>query len=97
MKLLLLILPSKKTASVKKNMQLLHGILQSQTIKDDARLSDEQCLLAAALSTAKERVVVKRPARAPLLGEGVTMENLVHSPHHSVSGSLNRWDVYSMN
>lgn len=43
-------------------------------------------LLQAALLLAGRRVVVKRPRHAPPLGE--------MAPHHSLSGSSNRYDVY---
>eukprot|EP00957_Ditylum_brightwellii_P077426 5882692-Ditylum_brightwellii.AAC.1 len=88
--------PRTKSAAVKKDMQILHGLLQtnqkthSNNDNDDDtasiidngqnaihkklnqkqanRLEEERALLNAALDIAKNRVVVKRPLKAPPLG-----------------------------
>jgi 16S rRNA (guanine1516-N2)-methyltransferase len=67
-----------KSASVKKEMALLHHILGSA---DDA-----DKLLSWALQQPVARVVVKRPPRAPLL--------LGRQPSHHISGKAVRYDVY---
>lgn len=82
--------PRAKSAKVKKGMQLLHGLLDSQNISTDPLLLEqtEAELLMAAYAAAVHRVVVKRPKNAPLFG-GTTLV-----PSHQISGSVNRWDVY---
>jgi 16S rRNA (guanine1516-N2)-methyltransferase len=87
--------PRTKSAAVKKNMQILHGLLHSSTSKDEEeeheyiRIQEEQALLQAALSLAKSRVVVKRPIAAePLGGKHGTI------PSYTLQGSINRWDIY---
>ena len=87
--------PRKKSAAVKKNMQILHGLLQTQ--QTDAAGStpsmEEECdLLEAAIGAAKSRVIVKRPIKAALLGDSATSEAPIR-PSHSVCGSVKRWDV----
>ena len=83
----------KKTASVKKNMQILHTLLASQNLSfEDERLSEEEALLSAAHAAAKVRVVVKRPINAPLLG---IPERSELRPAYAVRGKINRWDVYT--
>ena len=68
----------RKSALVKKEMQILQALLDSP--------SDEADLLTAALATATERVVVKRPGNAPeLVGPPATM---------SISSPNIRYDVY---
>jgi Putative SAM-dependent methyltransferase len=98
--------PRTKSASVKKNMQILHGLLQTQqpqlqqkVLKGDVAEEDidvdareEQDLLEAALNAAKARVVVKRPIHALALGHGSNGEFL--KPSYSINGSVNRFDVY---
>ncbi len=70
--------PRDKSALVRKEMRLLRGLVGA----DD----DADALLAAALRAARERVVVKRPARAePLAG---------HDPDWRVAGRTTRYDVY---
>lgn len=68
----------KKSASVKKNMQILQKLLG----KDE----DTQELLSAALKVAKKRVVVKRPKGAESLTE--------LRPTHTVESKKTRYDVY---
>ena len=68
----------RKSAQVKKELQMLQML-----VTDD---SSTEKLLAAALSTAAKRVVVKRPLRAPYLAD--------RSPSHSLSGKTIRFDVY---
>ena len=68
----------KKSASVKKNMQILQKLLG----KDE----DTQELLNAALSVAKKRVVVKRPKGAENLTE--------LKPTYTVESKKTRYDVY---
>jgi len=71
--------PTKqKNALVKKDMQVLHYVLQ-----DEAPAQD---LLAVALQKANKRVVVKRPLHAPFL-EGI-------EPHHTIKTPQMRFDVY---
>jgi len=79
----------KKSASVKKNMQVLHSLLGSQEIDDEALQNDQTALLRTAHRAARARVIVKRPIRAPPL---LPEEEL--RPDYSVTGSINRWDVY---
>lgn len=52
---------------------------------------DADTLLAAALATARRRVVVKRPRRAPALGEGAGLP----APTGSVVGTTVRYDLYA--
>lgn len=68
----------KKSASVKKNMQLLQKLLG----KDE----DTKELLDVALKAAKKRVVVKRPKGADQLSEV--------EPTYSVESKKTRYDVY---
>ena len=68
----------KKSASVKKNMQILQKMLG----KDE----DTQALLEVALSVAKKRVVVKRPKGAEHLSKV--------KPTYAVESKKTRYDVY---
>lgn len=68
----------KKSASVKKNMQLLQKLLG----KDE----DTKELLNAALKVAKKRVVVKRPKGAEQLSEV--------KPTYAVESKKTRYDIY---
>lgn len=68
----------KKSASVKKNMQILQKLLGQDT--------DTQELLNIALKTAKKRVVVKRPKGAENLTD--------ISPTYVVESKKTRYDVY---
>ena len=71
----------KKKAAVKKEMQALQ-----QLVGPDL---DSFTLLKAALQTAQQRVVVKRPAKAPIieLENGITPSTSIQSPN-------TRYDVY---
>lgn len=80
--------PRTKSASVKKNMQILHSLLKSQEASE-ARLEEESALLHSALSLAQSRVVCKRPLTAPTLGLPTDCE-----PSYTVRGTTSRWDVY---
>jgi len=72
--------PEQKTsAAVKKDLNLLRLLLEHQT-------QDESALLNAALNLASHRVVVKRPRKAPSLG------NL--APTLSLTGKSCRFDIY---
>ena len=91
--------PRKKSAAVKKNMQILHGLLQTQQQQkqtdDQSLLKEEYELLEASICAAKSRVIVKRPIGASPLGEGVVNDaSSLRQPSYSVCGSVNRWDVY---
>lgn len=83
-----------KSAAVKKNMQILHGLLGSQA-KDDKQnestSEQELDLLQAAWSLATRRVVVKRPVNADCVG-GTPPNGL--KPSYNIKGSVNRWDIY---
>ncbi|MCC5857282.1 MAG: class I SAM-dependent methyltransferase [Ectothiorhodospiraceae bacterium] len=67
-----------KTAKSRKEMQLLQALLGPDP--------DPPGLLAAALDTARHRVVVKRPRKAPALPGP--------EPSHRIVGSSTRFDVY---
>ena len=83
--------PRTKSALVKKNMNILHGLLETQSEEDkDRRLNQEAELLQAALGAARQKVVVKRPSQAPPLGGDLVEKR----PSNVISGSINRWDVY---
>jgi 16S rRNA (guanine1516-N2)-methyltransferase len=71
--------PRKKSAAVKKEMVLLHEYFKSSPT-DEAVAQ----LLDLARAKALDRVVLKRPRHAPVLG----------SPRHSLEGSAVRFDVY---
>ncbi len=68
----------KKSAAVKKNMQILQKLLGQD--------NDIQELFNIALQTAKKRVVVKRPKGAPLISE--------KKPDYTVDTKKMRYDVY---
>ena len=71
----------KKTALVKKNMQILQKLLGH----DD----DTTDLIEAALKCAKKRVVVKRPKGAEIIGD--------KKPTMSIESKKTRYDVYVQN
>jgi 16S rRNA (guanine1516-N2)-methyltransferase len=84
--------PRTKSAKVKKNMVLLHGLLDTQTtdeISDTKRLEEESRLLGQAFEATTGKVVVKRPARSLPLGD-----DSMPRPSYAIEGSVNRWDVY---
>lgn len=68
----------KKSAAVKKEMQIFHKLIGP----DD----DADRLFQVALARARDRVVVKRPRVAPSLTD--------RSPSHSIEGKRNRYDIY---
>jgi 16S rRNA (guanine1516-N2)-methyltransferase len=70
-----------KSANVKKEMALLQDILDS-----DDSVSDSDDLLLWSLVQDVARVVVKRPAKAPVLA--------ARKPSHVISGRAIRYDVY---
>ena len=70
-----------KSAAVKKEMALLQFLLNS-----DAFPQDSEALLQWALEQDVARVVVKRPAKASILG--------VVQPSHNIEGKAVRYDVY---
>lgn len=67
-----------KTALVKKEMQLLHQLAGPDI--------DSEQLLTSALTTAKKRVVVKRPKSAPFVG--------AQTPSTKIESKNTRYDVY---
>jgi len=70
----------KKSAAVKKEMKALQGLVGPDM--------DSEKLLAAALKTAKQRVVVKRPSHAPTIN-GI-------QPNTEISSPNTRYDIYSI-
>ena len=84
--------PRVKSAAVKKNMQILHGLLESQHIDEAAMNLQEIELLEAAMESSASRVVVKRPIQAPPLGGFAYTSSRKVS--NEMKGSVNRWDVY---
>jgi len=75
-----------KSAAVKKDLQILHGLVGP----GDVRLGEERDLLSAALALAGERVVVKRPKNCRPLG----FSDVDEAASYEVRGSTSRWDVY---
>lgn len=76
----------KKTAKVKKQMQVLQALLASKSISPDIAEEQQVQLLASARRFARKRVVVKRPRLAPFLaGE---------APDLQFRGKTSRFDVY---
>lgn len=69
----------KKSALPKQDMLIFHDIVGDDLDADE--------LLNAALSCAKERVVVKRPRKAPPLSGN-------NAPSFSLEGSSSRFDIY---
>lgn len=91
--------PRTKSAAVKKNMQILHGLFHTNetTSNDHDRCIQEKNLLLGALAIAKSRVVVKRPIAAPPLGTTITGNGETKKcllPTFDLKGSVNRFDVY---
>lgn len=85
--------PRTKSAAVKKNMSILHGLLETQCPEEDLDVREEReaDLLEAAFRAAGRKVVVKRPLQAPPLGG----ERVKRKPSSVIKGSVNRWDVYA--
>lgn len=76
--------PSRNSALVKKDLQILHGLVgPSVDSESDAELFE------SALRVAKQRVIVKRSIH----GEPISVP-LGMKPSFQVVGSTNRWDVY---
>lgn len=71
--------PRKKSAKVKKEMNVLHNIVGSD--------SDSHEMLKVALDCARKRVVVKRPKAAKSLG--------YEKANYIFKGKRNRYDVYT--
>jgi len=69
---------SKKTALVKKEMQILREIVEDN--------SDAESLLELAIQKADKKIVVKRPRLAPTLSN--------RNPNLTYEGKSNRFDVY---
>lgn len=69
----------KKSALVKKDMQILQHLL--------GKTDDDEALLKAALGCAKKRVVVKRPSQAEPVGQ--------IKPGSSVNSKKTRYDLYT--
>lgn len=69
-----------KQALVKKEMRVFRPV-----VGDDA---DADALLAAALQLASHRVVVKRPRKAPVLGN--------RPPGYALEGKSSRYDIYPL-
>ena len=67
-----------KSASVKKEMAAFHLLVGKDPDADE--------LLSAALSVARYRVVVKRPAKAPFLADT--------KPTYQLEGKTSRYDIY---
>ncbi len=96
--------PRTKSAAVKKNMQVLHGLFQTNEAAsdDERREKEERNLLQNALSLSKSRVVVKRPVNAPPLGYrrdengDFSCSEETRRPSFELKGSINRFDVYML-
>tara|TARA_R110002073_G_scaffold138908_4_gene288730 strand:+ start:897 stop:1736 length:840 start_codon:yes stop_codon:yes gene_type:complete len=76
----------KKKAAVKKEMQLLHSLLEPSLQQGALREAEERNLLEQAIRTSYHRTVVKRPRHAPALGG--------QKPGYSLEGKSTRFDVY---
>lgn len=70
----------EKSADVKKEMRAFHFLVG----KDE----DANELLALCLTKARYRVVVKRPRKAPFVGE--------HPPSYQLEGKSSRFDIYAL-
>ena len=75
----------KKSALVKKDMQILQRLHEQDTQDAD---SENTRLLDNALRFAKKRVVVKRPIHAPTIGD--------RKPNTSIKSKKMRYDVYTI-
>jgi len=80
--------PARKQALVKKGMQLLHELIGPD--------SNGPALLAAALTKANYRVVVKRPKGAPELGSSAEVTKLWSGQITQVESPNTRFDVYHL-
>ncbi len=76
----------RKTAAAKKEMQLLQRLLGHGDAEGET--GEAPALLAAALTAARRRVVVKRPVHAPPIALGERRPDL------AVDGRAARYDVY---
>ena len=72
----------KKSASVKKNMQMLQKLIGH----NDEKEKDEITLFNLAITSANKRVVVKRPKGAPSLTD--------KKPSMTIESKITRYDVY---
>ncbi len=79
--------PLERKALPTKEMQVLHALLATGE-DEQARLADDERLLAWALETPAARVVAKRPLRAPPLPG--------RAPSHELKGRSVRFDVYTL-
>lgn len=76
----------KKTAAVKKEMQLLQSLLENTPADESSSALEESELLGQARRASLFRTVVKRPRHAPpLAGE---------KPGYSLEGKSTRYDIY---
>jgi len=75
----------KKSAAVKKNMQILQKLIGHNIDKE----TDESNLFELALKTAKKRVVVKRPKGAASISDS--------PPTMTIESKITRYDVYVLN
>ena len=77
----------KKSAAVKKNMQMLQKLIGDHGHKDNHdKSNDETELFNCALNNVIKRVVVKRPKGAPTLTD--------KKPTTSIESKITRYDVY---
>ncbi len=74
-----------KSAAAKKGMQTLQNLLPTENRVKHTQF-EEQTLLDAALATASQRVVVKRPAKAPSLANS--------RPVGCIKSPNTRYDIY---
>jgi len=72
----------KKSAKVKKEMQVLQALLGHETPLETEKLFE------AALNCAQQSVVVKRPKLAPCISQKL-------KPHHILQGKTCRFEVFS--
>ena len=78
----------RKTAEVKKEMRVLHRLLNQAAQSVEQREAEERELLQSALDHAYYRVVVKRPRLAPPLPGP--------EPGFSLDGKSTRYDIYPL-